>query len=64
MHGRGVSKLMKKTKRKGQRISLTTLFERLDDVKDWMSIAAIFACVPNAKMVCQAHALNVGDLFQ
>ena len=44
-------------------IRLTTLFERLDDVKDWMMIAVIFACVPNAKNVCQAHALGIGDAF-
>jgi len=44
-------------------ISLMALFEKLDDVKDWMSIAVIFACVPNAKMVCRTHAIRAGNTF-
>ena len=47
---------------RGQKLH-TCLFERLYDAQDWMSMAVIFACVPNAKTVCQTHALRTGDWF-
>ena len=45
-------------------ISLTCLFERLDEAQDWMMIAVLFACFPDTKDACKFHVDMVGGIFE